>query len=312
MPHFDTHQPAKSPAITERALVDDPPLHSSNPEAVAEALVRSIEDSAWWIRRRVLDMAASPQGAHVGGSLSSADVLAVLYGAVLRHDPARPGWQGRDRFVLSKGHASAALYAALAGAGYFDVTELATYGRAGSRLAGHPLRLVPGVEFPTGSLGHGLSLGTGLALAAKLGATGRHTFVLMGDGELQEGSVWEAAMCASHYRLDGLTAVVDRNRLQITGSTEGCIGLEPLADRWRSFGWEVREVDGHDVPELLACLSAHGDGRPCLIIAHTIKGAGVRFIEDKTSSHYATFSEEHHRRAVTTLRRGSELRGRSR
>lgn len=257
-----------------------------------EVAVEELEAVARAVRSHVLTMGATPTGAHVGGSLSVADVLTVLFFDVLCVDPLDPGHCERDRFILSKGHASAALYATLAERGFIDVGELASYGALGSRLAGHPSAAVPGVEFPTGSLGHGLSLGVGVALAAKRDGAGYRTFVVLGDGELQEGSVWEAAMFASAYGLDNLVAIVDRNGLQINGRTEQRIALEPLAERWRSFGWCVRETDGHDVSELACVLpSAPWEpGRPSVLIARTTKGRGVRFLEGRKKSHYVTLT----------------------
>jgi transketolase len=254
------------------------------------------------IRRHILDMAAGPEGAHAGGSLSCADILAVLFFSTLRRRPEEPDWPDRDHFVLSKGHASAALYAALAEVGLLEVAELATYARSGSRLAGHPPRGLPGVEFPTGSLGHGLSLGVGLALAATLDGRASRTFVLLGDGELQEGSVWEAMMAAAHLRLDNLVAIVDRNRWQISGPTEELVTLEPLADRWRAFGWRVAELDGHDLEALRDTLEGPIEpGVPTVVIASTTKGRGVRFLEDRKKSHYVKLSADLHRRAVASL-----------
>lgn len=267
------------------------------------AAAQELRDRAHRIRRHVVAMAAGPEGAHVGGSLSCAEVLAVLYFDVLRVRPDQPGWEDRDRFVLSKGHASAALYAALAERGFLPVEELATYGRAGGRLAGHPLRRVPGVELPTGSLGHGLALGAGMALAARLDGRAARTFVLLGDGELQEGTVWEALMSAAHHRLDNLVAVVDRNGWQLTGPTEECIALEPLEDRLRTFGWEVRSADGHDVEALRGPLrgAPWAPGRPSVLVARTVKGRGVPFLEGRKRSHYARFGPELERRALAGL-----------
>jgi transketolase len=255
------------------------------------------------IRRHVVGMAASPEGCHAGGSLSCADVLAVLYFGVLRLRPGQPDWPDRDHFVLSKGHASAALYAALAERGFLPPAELATYARPGGRLAGHPLRRVPGVEFPTGSLGHGLALGLGLALADRLDGRPGRTFVLLGDGELQEGTIWEALTPAAQHRLDNLVAIVDRNGWQITGRTEDVGGLEPLPDRFRAFGWEAREVDGHDVEALLAELSAvpRAPGRPTALVARTVKGRGVPFLEGRRRSHYVRLDERLERRALASL-----------
>lgn len=254
------------------------------------------------VRERILEMGATPTGTHVGGSLSVADVLTVLYGAVLRVRPDEPDWPQRDRFVLSKGHASAALYAVLSEHGFFDPAECATYGQAGSRLAGHPLRRLPGVELPTGSLGHGLSLGVGLALGLR--GSGSRTYVVLGDGELQEGSVWEAAMSAAHLGLDNLIAIVDRNGWQISGTTEECVALEPLAQRWASFGWSAEEVDGHDIAALCATFAAlpRLPGRPSVVIARTTKGRGVPLFENRKKSHYVNLTPSLYQRAVAGLR----------
>jgi transketolase len=260
----------------------------------------ALREQALTIRRHVLDMSAGPEGAHAGGCLSCADILAVLFFSTLRLRPEEPRWPDRDHFVLSKGHASAGLYAALAGRGFLDVEELGTYARSGSRLAGHPLRGLPGVEFPTGSLGHGLSLGVGLALAAKLDERPNRVFVLLGDGELQEGSVWEAVMSAPHLGLGNLTAIVDRNGWQISGQTEDRLRLEPLADRWRAFGWSVVEMDGHDVEALRDAFDRESPG-PRAVIARTVKGRGVKFFEDRKKSHYVKLNPELHKRALANL-----------
>jgi transketolase len=264
----------------------------------------ALAERAHAVRARIIEIGSSPTGAHVGGSLSAADVLTVLYSEVLRVRPERPDWPERDRFVLSKGHASAALYAVLSERGFFDGAECATYGRYGSRLAGHPLRRLPGVEFPTGSLGHGLSLGVGVALALHRDASPARVFVLLGDGELQEGSVWEAVMAGAHLGLDNLTAIVDRNRWQISGTTEECMSLEPLAERWRAFGWAVREVDGHHLGDLCAAFAALPVtvGRPSVLIANTTKGRGVPLFEDKKKSHYVTLTPALYQRAMAGLR----------
>lgn len=264
------------------------------------------------VRQHIVGMAASPAGAHVGGSLSAADILTVLYFAVLRVRPEQPDWPERDYFILSKGHAASVLYAVLAERGFLPVSELARYARAGSRLAGHPTCAVPGVEFPTGSLGHGLSLGVGTALAAQRDGRPSRIFVLLGDGELQEGSVWEAAAAAGFLRLDNLVAIVDRNRLQICGSTRLRSGLDALPGRWSSFGWSAREVDGHDHRALtLALRAAPSPGRPTVIIAETVKGKGLPFLENRKNSHYGVFSPAMRQRALASLAQGaSEERSR--
>lgn len=261
---------------------------------------------AYRVREHILRMGTAEQGAHVGGSLSCTDVLVQLYSEVLRVRPTEPEWPERDRFVLSKGHASPALYAVLAETEFIEPAELETYCREGSRLAGHPLRRLPGVEFPSGSLGHGLSLGAGIALAARRLGREFRAFVLLGDGELQEGSVWEAAMMAAQYELDNLVAIVDRNRLQITGDTEDTVGLEPLADRWRVFGWAVAEVDGHDHAALRAVFGALPArvGRPTVVIAHTVKGRGVPLFEGKKKSHAVQLTPRLYQRATAGLKAG--------
>ncbi|HEY1354084.1 MAG TPA: transketolase [Ktedonobacteraceae bacterium] len=275
--------------------------------------LEQLRQQATRIREHILAMGAGPEGAHVGGALSAADLLTILYFQVLRLRPEDPAWDGRDYFILSKGHGGVGLYATLAERGFFPPAELATYAQAG-RLAAHPLRSVPGVEFPTGSLGHGLSLGLGRALAARRDGRGNRTYVLLGDGELQEGSIWEAAMAAAHFQLDNLVAIVDRNQLQITGLTEQQIRLEPLGQRWDSFGWRVLEVDGHDLQALsktFALLATHS-GQPAVIIAHTVKGRGVRFLEQHKKSHYVSFSPRLYQRARTELRQGTMEEGRTR
>jgi transketolase len=266
--------------------------------------VTELQRRATRIRLRDLRMVYEAGLGHIGGEFSAIDILTTLYFGVLRYDPSRPDDPGRDRFVLSKGHSAAALYVTLAEAGYFDPAELSTFQGELSRLGGHPDRTkLPGVETNTGPLGHGLPVAVGIALAAKLSGAGYRTFVLTGDGELQEGSMWEAAMAAGHYGLDGLTVIVDRNGLQQGDRTESTVRLEPLADKWRAFGWNVREVDGHDHAALLSIL---GDGpaepgRPDCVIAHTQKGHGVSFISDQVGWHHHVPTAEEYARAVAEL-----------
>ncbi|MFD5325787.1 transketolase [Streptomyces sp. NPDC127092] len=271
----------------------------------------SLETVAARIRAHVVDMCAGPEGGHLGGAFSATEVLTALYFSVMNVDPERPDDPDRDRFLLSKGHAAVALYATLAERGFLPVGELATYGRPGSRLMGHPVRAVPGVELPTGSLGHGLALACGFALAHRYAGRDARSFVLLGDGELQEGSVWEAAIAAASLRLDRLVAVVDRNGLQLTGSTERIAPMEPLADRWRAFGWSVREVDGHDADQLAEHLSAGPwePGKPSVLIARTVKGQGLPFLAGRAASHYVTLSPRNHARATAALRKTSEAEG---
>jgi transketolase len=250
------------------------------------------------VREHIVTMCAGPEGGHLGGSMSLVEILTTLYFDVLRVDPENPGAPGRDILLLSKGHAAIGLYAVLAERGFFPVEELESYGRPGSRLMGHPVRAVPGVEMPTGSLGHGLPLANGFALADRA----RRCFVILGDGELQEGSVWEAAMSSSDLGLDNLVAIVDRNGLQITGPTEDTVRLEPLADRWRAFGWAVREVDGHDPGALGEAFRPNKPGRPAVVIAHTVKGHGLPSVQGRRESHYVRLGERQHSRALAVLR----------
>ena len=250
------------------------------------------------VREHIVDMCAGPEGGHLGGSLSLVDILTTLYFGVLRVDPADPAAAGRDILLLSKGHGALALYAVLAERGFFPVSELKSFGQPGTRLMGHPVRAVPGVEMPTGALGHGLALGNGFAVAGR----DRRVVVIMGDGELQEGSVWEAAMATSGLRLDNLMAVVDRNGLQLAGETEATVVLEPLADRWRAFGWAVREVDGHDPTALAAAFAAPEPGRPVVVLARTVKGKGLPFVQGRAEVHFARLSERQHTRALAVLR----------
>ncbi|MGB3441005.1 MAG: transketolase [Actinophytocola sp.] len=273
----------------------------AGPSSVGDLV--GLRRTALAVREHVLAIGAGGVGTHIGGALSAVDILVALYREVLRVRPAEPDWPDRDHFILSKGHASAALYATLAECGFFPVEELATYGSADGRLMAHPTPAVPGVEFATGSLGHGLGLGAGLALAAKRAGSDKRVFVLVGDGELQEGSVWEAVMSAAHHGLDNLTAIVDRNRLQISGSTEDRMGLEPLGDKWRAFGWQCSEVDGHDFGELVPALRTPPPaGKPAVLIADTVKGQGVRHLQHRKQSHFARLGPEAYQRAVTALR----------
>ena len=233
-------------------------------------------------------MVTRARASHIGSALSIADIVAVLYGGALRIDPANPAWPDRDRFVLSKGHACVAVYAALAETGFFPTALLDSYGADHSPLMAHISHRVPGVEFSTGSLGHGLPFGAGKALAAQRRGAAWRTVVLLSDGELGEGSNWEACLFAAHHRLDSLTAIVDYNKLQSLGTVEQTLRLEPLADKFAAFGWSVREVDGHDHGALGAALApaARVEGRPSMLIAHTTKGKGVSFMENRVAWHY--------------------------
>jgi transketolase len=243
------------------------------------------------IRRHAVRMTHLGKSSHVGSVLSLADILAVLYGRVMTLDPADPRWSKRDRFILSKGHAGAGVYAALAERGFLPREQLDTHYKNGSKLSGHVSHKgVPGVELSTGSLGHGLSVGTGMALAAKRADRGNRVFVLLSDGECDEGSNWEAIMFAAHHRLDNLVVAVDYNKIQSLDTVANTLALEPFADKWRAFGWHVTEVDGHDHDELLTALDvpSASRGQPSVVICHTTKGKGVSFMESQVLWHYRT------------------------
>ncbi len=234
-------------------------------------------------------MISQAKTSHIGSCLSVADILAVLYGNVLRVDPERPDWPGRDRLIISKGHAAAVTYAAVADAGFMPLERLEGYARNGSQLYGHVTHVgVPGIEFSSGSLGHGLPVGTGMALAAKRSGAAWRVFVVMSDGECDEGSNWEAILFAGHHQLDNLTIVIDYNKIQSLDWVDKTLKLEPLGDKFRAFGWSVREVDGHDVAALSDAFEALPleRSRPNAIIAHTIKGKGVSWMEGKVLWHY--------------------------
>lgn len=246
------------------------------------------------IRGHALRMVAAANASHIGSCLSAADLLAVLYAKVLNIDPARPDWPLRDRFILSKGHAAAILYATLAERGFFPLDQLSTYSADGSSLTGHISHEVPGVEVSTGSLGHGLPIGCGLALGAKRKQEPWRTFVMLSDGELDEGSNWEAALFAGHHRLDNLVAMVDYNKIQSFGSVKDVLDLEPLIDKWQAFNWSAREIDGHDLNAITEALKTTPfvPDRPSVIIAHTVKGKGVSFMENDLLWHYRSPSRE--------------------
>jgi transketolase len=273
------------------------------------ATVEELQELARRIRCLVLRSVHHAGAGHIGGPLSAAEILAVLYFRVLRIDPARPDWPERDRFILSKGHSSIGLYSALALRGYFSVEELNTFDAINSRLQGHPdMTLTPGVEMSTGSLGQGLSPGVGMALGARLRGLTFHTWVLLGDGEIQEGQVWEAAEVAARYGLDRLTAIVDYNGLpQFTWPDFGEKGRQrPTANlpaKWEAFGWRAIEADGHDIESLLksCALAQKTVGRPSVIIAHTVKGKGVSFMENNFVWHAHPLSEEDMRRGLLEL-----------
>ncbi len=270
----------------------------------SENNVALIKERALWMRRQAFQMVYEAQLGHPGGDFSAIDVMATLYFGVLRFDPKRPDWAERDRFIMSKGHATGALYTALCAAGYFPEDWLKTYMQPQSRLNGHPNRnYLPGVETNTGPLGHGMPVALGVAIAGQITNSDFRTFVLTGDGELQEGSNWEAAMTAGHRGLANLTLIVDRNRLQQGAGTEETNSLDPLDDRFRAFGWHVEMVDGHDVAALLPLLAAPvGDRtKPLCVIANTVKGKGVSFMENKASWHHGVPTTEQFDQAMKEL-----------
>lgn len=241
------------------------------------------------LRRHVVNMTSRGGSSHVGSALSMCDIMAVLYGRVLRVDAADPKWPGRDRFILSKGHAGAVVYASLAESGFFPVERLDQHYRNGSIFSGHVSHKgVPGVEFSTGSLGHGLGVGAGMAMQLRRAGGGQRVFVALSDGECDEGSNWEAILFSAHQKLDNLVAIVDYNKIQSLGPVADTIGLEPFADKWRAFGWSVVQIDGHDHEKLHAALDTvpHHAGRPTCIIADTVKGKGVSFMENSVLWHY--------------------------
>ena len=265
---------------------------------------RDLASLATGIRRHVLKMTHRARSAHVGTSLSMADLLAVLYCAFLRVDPARPTCPERDRFILSKGHGCAGLYAVLAELGFFPLTWLNDFYQDGARLAGHVTHTgVPGVEVSTGSLGHGLSIACGMALASKRDGPPYRVVTLLSDGECDEGSIWEAVLFAPHHGLDNLLAIVDYNKIQSLGTVKEVLDLEPLAAKWEAFGWAVHEIDGHNIEQIEGSLETipFESGRPSCIIAHTVKGKGVSFMEDELLWHYRSPDEAELRLALAEL-----------
>ena len=269
----------------------------------AEKIAR-LEEKARQIRAHIIEMTAAAGSGHPGGSLSAADIVTALYFHFLRVDPQNPAWPDRDRFILSKGHAAPLLYAALAERGFFPVEELLTLRKLGSRLQGHPdMKSLPGVDVSTGSLGQGLAAGNGMALAAKLDGRDYRVFVLLGDGEIQEGMVWEAAMAAAHYRLDNVTAFLDHNGLQIDGPITEVMSPEPVAEKWRAFGWDVQEIDGHDMGQIIKAVEAARQvrGKPQMIVAQTCKGKGVSFMENQVDWHGTAPKPEQAEKALAEL-----------
>ncbi len=266
--------------------------------------LKELEAVAKKVRIHIVRMIYEAGSGHPGGSLSATDIMVSLYFALMNHRPEEPTWPDRDRFVLSKGHAAPALYACLAEAGYFPLDELKTFRKIGTRLQGHPdMRKTPGVEASTGSEGQGLSMGLGMALAGKLDRKPYYVYVMVGDGENDCGQIWEAAMAASFFKLDNLIAIIDRNRLQLDGPTHKIMSIEPLADKWRAFGWNVLEANGHSIGELLETLqkAKQTKGMPTIIIAHTIKGKGVSFMEGAVGFHGKVPSDEQYKVAMSEL-----------
>jgi transketolase len=267
--------------------------------------VADLNEMAKKLRRHVITMIATAGSGHPGGSLSAADIITALYFKVMRYSPEDPHWSDRDRFILSKGHAAPILYAALAEAGYFPVAELATLRKLDSRLQGHTdMRFTPGVEMSAGSLGMGLSFGVGVALAARLDSKAYRTYVLLSDGECEEGQTWEAALSGAQFGLDNMTAIVDNNGIQLSGRTCDIMSLDPLAKKWEAFGWNTLDVDGHDLDQLLSAYykAESTKGSPTVIVARTIKGKGVSFMENNVAFHGKAPTTEEAEQALKELR----------
>jgi len=272
--------------------------------AATEEQVKALKEKARNIRIDILKMLTECGSGHTGGSLSAADIATALYFYKMKHDPKQPKWKDRDNFILSKGHAAPLLYTVLAHAGYFETTELCTLRKLGSRLQGHPdSKYLPGVEISTGSLGQGLSVANGLALAHKLDKGANRVYALLGDGEIQEGQIWEAAMTAAHYKLDNLCAMVDNNGLQIDGPVAKVMGVEPITDKFRAFGWEVLDIDGHYMAQIAAALDKAETikGKPTMIVCRTVKGKGSAVFEGKVEFHGATPTKEQCATALNDL-----------
>jgi transketolase len=265
--------------------------------------IKELQEKAKEIRRLIIRMLGKACSGHPGGSLSATDMITALYFAVLRHDPQKPLWPDRDRFHMSKGHCCPLLYAVLAESGYFPKDRLFTLRKLGSNLQGHPDRRTPGVEVASGSLGQGLSVALGMSLAAKLDDKDYRVYCLLGDGEIQEGNVWEAAMAASHYKCDNLCAILDYNGFQIDGKVREVMNLEPLVAKWQGFGWHTIEIDGHDLHQVLAAYeqAKNNKNKPSIIIAHTIKGKGVSFMENIVGFHGCAPTPEQVEKALKEL-----------
>jgi transketolase len=269
---------------------------------------RHLKDMALRIKKEIVQLAAYAHEGHCAPGLSFADIAAVLYFHQLRHDPKNPEWPGRDRFILSKGHGCLGLYCALYHAGYFDKELLYRFLQPGEGLGGHPVRgTAPGIEASTGSLGQGFSMAVGLGLAAKMDKESHRVYALIGDGESNEGMVWEAVACAAHFKLDNLICILDRNGYQCDGFAKAVLDMEPMADKWRAFGWEVRECDGHDVADLAQTMERlpFAVGKPSLVLAHTVKGKGVSFMESNAEWHYRAPNPAELERALAELEAGA-------
>ncbi len=284
-----------------------PDTIKTSPRPITASVVREMEERARAVRRSIIKMIARAGSGHPGGSLSISDILTSLYFARLNHRPKEPHWRDRDRVVLSKGHSVPALYAVLGECGYFPKSTLLSLRKMGSILQGHPdMARTPGIEASTGSLGQGISIAVGMALAGKLDKKQYRVYAILGDGELEEGEVWEAAMAAAHYKLDGLCAIIDFNGLQIDGRIQDVMNPEPIPEKWRAFGWEVKEIDGHDFSQIIQAFdwAAGVKGKPAAIVAHTIKGHGVSFMESKANWHGVAPSPEEARQALMELGEG--------
>lgn len=269
-----------------------------------QELIERLEKQARQIRRDVVEIVGIGTAGHIGGSNSSADIITALYFHKMKHDPKNPKMEDRDRFLLSKGHAAILQYAALAEAGYFPKEELKTVKCLGAKLQGHPdVRKTPGIEAGTGSLGQGLSIGLGMALGLKLDKSDRKVYVIVGDGEMAEGQIWEAAMAAANFKTDNLVAILDRNRFQATGSIVERFDTNPIIPKWEAFGWNVIEIDGHNMEEVIDALDAADkvEGKPTIIVANTVKGKGISFAENTAAFHNGTLTEETYKQALAEL-----------
>ncbi len=269
----------------------------------ADTQIKELENKARQIRRLIIQMLAKAGSGHPGGSLSSTDLITALYFAILRHNPKEPNWPDRDRFHMSKGHCCPLWYAVLAESGYFPIEQLWSLRQLGSILQGHPDRRTPGVTVASGSLGQGLSVGLGMSLAARIDKKDYRVYCLLGDGEVQEGNIWEAAMAASHYKCDNLCAILDYNGFQIDGRTKDIMDLEPLVAKWQAFGWHTVEIDGHNMKQILSAYQEVkvSKGKPTIIMARTIKGKGVSFMENVADFHGRAPTKEEAERALKEL-----------